>query len=59
MNDAPFTSPVSQESPGRLGTFIGWQIVKGYMEKNDKLGLKDLMNEENFQKILENSGYRP
>lgn len=59
MNDAPFTAPVSQESPGRLGTFIGWQIVKSYMEKNDKLGLKDLMNEENYQKILENSGYRP
>ena len=59
MNDAPFTSPVSQESPGRLGTFIGWQIVKSYMEKNEKLGLKDLMNEENYQKILETSGYRP
>ncbi|HEY6915366.1 MAG TPA: hypothetical protein VI413_11870 [Paludibacter sp.] len=59
MNDAPFTSPISQESPGRLGTFIGWQIVKSYMEKNDKSGLKDLMDEENSQKILENSGYRP
>ncbi|MFT3753204.1 MAG: hypothetical protein QM800_10130 [Paludibacter sp.] len=59
MNDAPFTAPVSQESPGRLGTFIGWQIVTSYMEKNDKLGLKDLMNEENYQKILENSGYHP
>ena len=59
MNDAPFTAPVSQESPGRLGTYIGWQIIKSYMDENDKLGLKDLMNETNYQKILENSGYRP
>jgi len=59
LNDAPFTSPVSQESPGRLGTFIGWQIVKSYMDNNEKIGIKDLMNEENYQKILENSGYRP
>lgn len=59
MNDAPFTSPVSQESPGRLGTFIGWQIVKSYMEKNEDLSLKNLMDQENMQKILEKSGYRP
>jgi hypothetical protein len=59
MNDAPFTSTVSQESPGRLGTFIGWQIVKSYMDKNNKIGLKDLMNEADSQKLLENSGYRP
>ena len=59
MNDAPFTSPISQDSPGRLGTFIGWQVVKSYMEKNSKVGLKNLMDEENCQKILEESGYKP
>jgi hypothetical protein len=59
LNDAPFTATISQESPGRLGTYIGWQIVKSYMDKNEKMGLKDLMNEDNYQRILENSGYRP
>jgi len=59
MNDAPFTSPISQDSPGRLGTFIGWQIVKSYMDRNTKIGLKNLMDEENSQKILEESGYKP
>jgi len=59
MNDAPFTAPISQDSPGRLGTWIGWQIVESYMKKNDKIGLQDLMNENNCQKILEESGYRP
>ena len=59
MNDAPFTAPVSQESPGRLGTWIGWRIVTSYMNKNTDIDLKDLMNENNSQKILENSGYKP
>lgn len=59
INDAPFTSPVSQESPGRLATWIGWQIIDSYMNKNEKLSLAELMAEKNAQKILENSGYRP
>jgi gliding motility-associated lipoprotein GldB len=59
MNDAPFTSPISQESPGRLGTWIGWQIVASYMKTNDKVSLTELMDESDSQKILENSGYRP
>ncbi|NDP22054.1 MAG: hypothetical protein GZ091_13370 [Paludibacter sp.] len=59
MNDAPFTSPISQESPGRLGTWIGWRIVTSYMNKNTNIDLKELMNENNSQKILENSAYRP
>lgn len=59
MNDAPFTAPISQESPGRLGTWIGLRIITSYMDKNTDLDLKDLMNENNAQKILENSSYKP
>lgn len=58
MNDAPFTSPISQDSPGRLGAWIGWRIVESYMNNNQEIGLKELMLENNAQKILENSGYR-
>lgn len=59
LNDAPFTAPVSQDSPGRLGTWLGWQIVESYMNKNTNVDLKGLMDENNFQKILEESGFRP
>ena len=59
MNDAPFTAPVSQDSPGRLGTWLGWQIVESYMSKNPKATLTDLMKINNYQKMLEDSGYRP
>ena len=59
INDAPFTATVSQESPGRLATWIGWQIVESYMNSNKEVGLQQLMNETNARKILENSGYQP
>jgi len=59
VNDGPFTAPISQESPGRLGTWVGLQIVESYMQKNKNVTLRDLMNENNYQKILENSEYKP
>ena len=59
MNDAPFTAPISQESPGRFGTWLGWQIVQSYMNKNPHIKLVDLMKEDNYQKMLEESGYKP
>ena len=59
INDAPFTAPISQDSPGRLGTWIGWQIIKSYMETNKNVDLRQLMNERNYEKLLENSNYYP
>jgi len=59
MNDAPFTAPISQDSPGRLGTWMGWQIVESYMKNNSNITLPELMKETNYQKMLEDSGYRP
>ena len=31
-----FNLELDSESPGRLGQYIGWQIVKSYMENNTK-----------------------
>lgn len=59
LNEAPFTTPISQESPGRLGTWIAWQIVNSYMEKNQEITLADLLKDNNYQKMLDNSGYKP
>lgn len=59
MNEAPFTAPIAQDSPGRLGSFIGWQIIDSYMNKNSSITLEQLMKEQNSQNILEQSGYRP
>ena len=59
IHNAPFTSPISQTSPGRLGAWIGWQIVQSYMQNNKYVSLNDLMNTTSAQLILEQSMYRP
>lgn len=59
INDGPFTSEVTQDSPGRLGQWVGWRIVDSYMRNNKKVTLNELMNEHDVQMILEKSFYRP
>lgn len=59
INPAPFTSPFGQKSPGRTGSWIGWQIVKSFMKKNPQVTLKALMEEDDYHKILNESGYSP
>lgn len=59
MNEGPFTAEVTQDSPGRLGLWVGWQIVKSYMHHNQEITIHDLINEGDAQKILEQSFYKP
>lgn len=59
LNDGPFTAEVSQDSPGRLGTWVGWRIVESYMAHNEQVTLQALMEEGDAQYILEQSHYQP
>lgn len=59
LNDGPFTAEISQESPGRLGTWVGWRIVDSYMRHNPDVTIQQLMSEGDAQMILENSYYKP
>lgn len=57
--DAPFTSFFGNESPARLGSFIGYKIVDKLMQSNKKITLPELMNNYDSQKILKQSGFKP
>jgi len=59
LEDAPFTQPFTQESPGRAGIFVGYRIVDSYMNKNKNISPLELMQNADSQGILEKSGYRP
>lgn len=59
VDDGPYTASFSEESPGRAGVWIGWQIVRSYMKQNKDIKLADLMNNSNYQSILNQSGYQP
>ena len=53
FSDGPFTSglPISDTAPPRLGQFLGWRIVKKYMDKNPEITLEELMKTD-FKTIL-------
>lgn len=59
INDGPFTLPFTQESPGRAGVYIGWQIVKSYMRHNPEISIQQLLQQPDAQVILNNSNYKP
>lgn len=59
IGEAPFTSVFSQEdSPGNIGPWIGWQIVKKYAAKNSGMKLEDVMQKPP-KDILEEAKYKP
>ncbi len=59
LSDGPFTAEFSKESPPRLGEYIGWRIVGQYMQEHPEVSLRALMQEQDAQKILTQSRYKP
>ncbi|MFL9830531.1 gliding motility lipoprotein GldB [Flavobacterium sp. ST-87] len=60
VNPAPFSKfylEIDNESPGKVGAWTGWQIVRSYM-KNNEVSLPQLM-QTNAKEIFEKSNYKP
>lgn len=56
FDDAPTTVGIDG-SPDRLGQFMGWQIVRQYMDKNPDVSIEDLIYHTEESKILK--AYKP
>lgn len=60
INPAPFSKfylEIDNESPGQVGAWVGWQIVRSYM-KNNEVSLQQLLD-TNAKEIFEKSKYKP
>lgn len=60
LDIAPFSKfylSLDNQSPGQVGKWIGWQIVRSFMEKND-VSLQSLLR-MNTQELFKNSKYKP
>lgn len=60
LDIAPFSKFYLEEdnqSPGRIGEFIGWQIVHSYMRNND-VSLQELLQKKE-EEIFKKSKYKP
>jgi gliding motility-associated lipoprotein GldB len=60
INPAPFSKfylEIDNESPGRVGTWIGWQMVRSFMNTND-VPLEKML-QLNAKELFEKSKYKP
>ena len=60
INPAPFSKfylEIDNESPGRVGAWLGWQIVRAYME-NNQVSVQQMLK-MNSKELFEKSKYKP
>ena len=61
IEPAPFSKfylEIDNETPGKVGQWIGWQIVRSYMEKNPDTALEKLV-ETPAMELFNQSNYKP
>ena len=58
IGEAPFTQSLGPSSPGNIGQWIGWQIVKKFADKNSSMSISDVLKTD-ARKILEEAKYKP
>jgi len=59
LQDGPFTTGFTNNSPPRLGIWLGWQIVRSYMDSNPNITLSAMLQNTDNQAIFNQSGYKP
>lgn len=52
LNEGPKTVGLADDAPDRVGQYLGYKIVKGYMQKNKNLSLEELLKTQ-YNKILQ------
>ena len=58
IGESPKTQELGEASPGNIGSFAGWQIVKKFMQKNPKYSLPQLMAAD-AETIFQEAKYKP
>lgn len=58
--EGPTTTGMPNDSPGKVGAWVGWQIVRKYMkEAAGKVTLEDLLLHTDAKLILKQAKYKP
>ena len=58
IGESPKTPELGDGAPGNIGSFVGWQIVKKYMQKNASTTLQQLMGLD-AEIIFPEAKYKP
>lgn len=57
--ESPKVYVIGDNCPGRIGRWLGWQIVRKYMLENPHVTLQQLMQNKNAEEIFKKSKYKP
>lgn len=57
LNDGPFTNGFPRESPGHIGEWIGYRLVKSYMKDHSDVPMAQLFRNTDPQSVLKS--YKP
>jgi hypothetical protein len=57
IKPAPHTASLPAESPGRVGVWLGFQIVRSYMKNNSRTSWAELMEANDAKEFLKKSKY--
>lgn len=58
IGERPQVAEINSKIPGRIGRWIGWQIVQNYADKTDA-PLTQIMNSADAQEIFTQAKYKP
>jgi hypothetical protein len=58
IGEAPKTDGMPDASPGNIGQWVGWQLVKKFADKNSNLSLPQVLQTD-AKKIFEDTKYKP
>jgi len=59
IDERPKTIEVGEKCPGRIGTWVGWQMIRNYEESHPDKTFPQIMDLPNPEKIFKDSGYKP
>lgn len=59
ISERPKTFEIGENCPGRIGRWIGWEIIKAFMDKNPDVKLPQLMADIHAQEIFVKSKFKP
>jgi len=58
MDERPNVAEIGEKCPGRVGSWVGWDITNTYMKNNPTVTLQELMANPDAKNILTKSKYK-
>ncbi len=59
INPSPSSPGMPKEAPGQTGSYIGYHLIKAYMQKHSKMTMDELISQKDAQLILRESRFKP